>query len=72
MSGTHLLDRAHRAMHRLPGIPAHPEHPRSRHGHRRSPHLGSRHPRFINPTRPPRVLVAWQGWIARRLGRTPR
>lgn len=68
-----FLDLLHRATHRIPGVPAHVEHPAkhqgtTRHGrarqhsaaHDRSHHHGCNH----SPDRPPRVLVTWQ----RRIG----
>lgn len=65
----------HDATHLVPGVPTHREtpaterHHRTRVGHRlhnRSPHLQSpdRHHQA-----PPRVLVTWQNWIGRHVGR---
>ncbi|WP_372671169.1 hypothetical protein [Amycolatopsis kentuckyensis] len=49
-----ITERLHEHLHKLPGMPAHSE-------------AGHRH-RHANPkrrhTRPPRVLVGWQNWIA--------
>lgn len=68
-------DLAHRAMHHLPGVPAHVEHST---GHQstthRAPrhsvaHHGARHDRWNHSaTRPPRVMVAWQRRIAAFFG----
>jgi len=58
--------RAHELMHSLPGVPAHVEGGlqaaaaparNTRHGLRQRARHGE-----------PRVLVAWQNWIARRVG----
>ncbi len=70
-------DLAHWAMHRIPGVPAHVEHPaghqgRTRHGrgwrnsvaHHRSHNDRRNH----SPARPPRVLAAWQRRIAAFFG----
>ena len=53
-------DLAHRAMHRLPGVPAHTEHPPGHQGTTRHDHSHAH--------RPPRVLVAWQRRIAAFFG----
>lgn len=64
--------RLHELTHRMPGVPAHLDgglqgrasrnqrEPRPAHTPRRQPH-GE-----------PRVLVAWQNWIAKRFGAGPR
>jgi hypothetical protein len=59
-------DLAHRATHRIPGVPAHVEHPA---GHQGTAHHASRN---HSPARPPRVLVAWQRRIAAFFGQEPR
>ena len=66
-------DLAHRAMHRLPGVPAHVEHPAATHQGRARRHSVShsraRHGRRNqSPAQPPRVLVAWQRRIAAFFG----
>jgi hypothetical protein len=77
MQGSKLHD----LMHRLPGVPAHVDaavQERHQHARPRGQSVRARpHPRarLTNPThhhdRSPRVLVRWQGWIARvfRFGR---
>lgn len=75
-------DLVHRATHRVPGVPAHVEHPvehqaghqgTTRHGRvRRDPvaHDRPRNQRWNHSSaRPPRVLVAWQRRIAALFGR---
>jgi hypothetical protein len=52
------MDLLHRAMHRIPGVPAHVEQPAGHHGRARR---GRRN-------RPPRVMVAWQNRIAAFFG----
>lgn len=72
-----LVSAAHDATHLVPGVPAHSDAP-ARHDHRT--HTGarrpSRGPRLQNSNRhhqaPPRILVAWQGWIGRRVARRSR
>lgn len=52
-----ITERLHGHLHKLPGMPPHTEAGRRhRHGHHR--------PSNGQHTRPPRVLVAWQNWIA--------
>jgi hypothetical protein len=77
-----VRDLAHRAMHRIPGLPAHGELPAGHQGRTRqgTTHQGRawRHPVAHNrshddrwnhsPTRPPRVLAAWQRRIAALFG----
>ena len=75
--------RLHEAMHRLPGMPAHDRAPalnsnataQRRHG-RSLPNRPLTSTPLRNPGahhgRPPRVLVSWQTWIARRLGHQSR
>ncbi|MEV4316200.1 hypothetical protein [Actinocrispum sp. NPDC049592] len=55
-----MKEALHRAMHRLPGVPAHEDRPAGHQG--RS--LRNRRPRV----RQPRVLVAWQRRIGRLFG----
>jgi len=67
-------DLAHWAMHRIPGVPAHVEHPAGHQGatrHGRAWRNPGAHHRSRNhsPARPPRVLVAWQRRIAAFFGR---
>ncbi|MEV5414530.1 hypothetical protein AB0K60_37570 [Thermopolyspora sp. NPDC052614] len=73
-------DLAHRATHRVPGVPPHAERPpghqgqdRQAHGRPHTPaHHRSRHRHHQgfnhSPARPPRVLTAWQSWIAHAFG----
>jgi len=70
-------DLAHWAMHRIPGVPAHVEHPAGHQGatcHGRASHDSVAHHRSRNdrwnhsPARPPRVLTAWQRRIAAFFG----
>jgi hypothetical protein len=66
MSGEHhLRDQLHDATHRVPGVPAHVEHPAGHHGHAPAnrPHNHS-HNHNHSPARRPRVLVGWQRRIA--------
>jgi hypothetical protein len=66
-------DLAHRATHRVPGVPEHVEHPAGHQGtthHDPAAHHRSRNGRRNHsPARPPRVLVAWQRRIAAFFGR---
>jgi hypothetical protein len=66
----------HRATHRVPGVPAHAEHPAGHQGP--AVHEGTAAPgraRRVNhgwnhsPARPPRFLPAWQRRIAALFGR---
>jgi hypothetical protein len=65
----HNAGRLHALTHRVPGVPAHIDGglqasaPRSRNPrqHRNARHHNPQH-------NEPRVLVAWQNWIARRFG----
>jgi hypothetical protein len=54
----------HDATHRVPGVPAHESSPATS-----TPKGVNRHPRLQNQNAhhesPPRVLIAWQNWIAR-------
>jgi hypothetical protein len=65
---------AHRATHRIPGIPEHTERPAGhqgavRPGRARRPRRLSPRPRWNHsPARPPRVLAAWQLRIAAFFG----
>lgn len=66
-------DLAHWAMHRIPGVPAHVEHPAghqgtTRHGRARRHSVAHHRSRNHSPARPPRVLVAWQRRIAAFFG----
>ena len=70
MPAPRVWHRAHTAMHHLAGFPSHTTNRGSHHGGRHHARLTAPHPRLANPSRPPRVLVTWQGWIARRLGRS--
>jgi len=76
MTNAHpLLDTLHEATHRMPGVPEHVDHPSGhqgvpRHGRTRRAASDRHAPRTRNhsPARPPRVLVAWQRWIASLFG----
>ncbi|MBC3840851.1 hypothetical protein GXW82_12850 [Streptacidiphilus sp. 4-A2] len=82
MAAEHSLrDLLHAATHRVPGVPAHVEHPAGHQaGHQgNSPHQHAPRPaaapdhsrngtRNHSSARPPRVLVAWQRRIADFLG----
>lgn len=62
----HNGGRLHDLTHRVPGVPAHIDgglQATARRG-RNVKHAARQRP----PQREPRVLVAWQNWIARRLG----
>jgi hypothetical protein len=70
-----MLDKLHRATHRIPGVPAHAEQPAGHQGHAahgRSRHLPTAHGRSLpgpsqhwnHPARQPRVLAGWQRRIA--------
>ena len=82
MAGEHSLrDLLHTATHRVPGVPAHVEHPAGeqgratqRHAPRRAAAGGrARNGRWNHSAlRPPRVLAAWQRRIARFFGQEPR
>jgi hypothetical protein len=66
-----LRDLAHRATHRIPGVPAHTERPA---GHQGKAHPATHHPshnddRNHSSARPPRRLAAWQSRIAAFFGR---
>lgn len=71
-------DLAHWAMHRIPGVPAHVEHPAGHQGtthhahawrHHPVAHHGSRHDRRNHaPARPPQMLITWQRRIAAFFG----
>ena len=56
----------HELTHRVPGVPAHVEGglQATRSKGRNTPHSLRRNPAHSEP----RVLVAWQNWIARRVG----
>ncbi|GAA5192229.1 hypothetical protein GCM10023322_51390 [Rugosimonospora acidiphila] len=65
---------AHRATHRISGLPAHAERSaghqgRARHGRARRRLVAPRLSRNHSPARPPRVMVAWQRRIAAFFGR---
>jgi hypothetical protein len=70
-----LVSAMHDATHLAPGAPAHSDTPATaqRHGTRVNPRPHDHTPRVQNHTRhhqtPPRVLVAWQNWISRLVGR---
>ncbi|KQM83794.1 hypothetical protein [Agromyces sp. Leaf222] len=78
-----ILDTLHEATHRIPGVSAHETRPTghqggTRHGRARisrASQSATAEKRSANPTRnhtparPPRVLVAWQRWIAAFFGR---
>lgn len=78
MTGEHSFrDLLHWATHRVPGIPAHAERPaghqgRARHGgargHSLTHHRSSNHAMNHTSARPPRVLAAWQHWVAAFFG----
>jgi len=81
MAGEHSLrDLPHRATHRVPGVPAHVEHPAGHQGRalqgRTVRHTAARD-RSRNGSwnhssaRPPRVLAAWQRRIAHFFGQEP-
>jgi hypothetical protein len=71
-----LRDLLHEATHRVPGVPAHVEHPAGHQGrvpvrdrshddsHSNVRHNGANH----SPARPPRVLAGWQRRIAALFG----
>jgi hypothetical protein len=70
-------DLAHWVMHRIPGVPAHVEHPAGHQGTTRhgrawrnsvAHHRSQNHRWNHSPARPPRVLVAWQRRIAAVFG----
>lgn len=68
-----LASTLHTATHLVPGVPAHdesraPQHPGAKnHGAlQRNRTTPSNNPRRHHEA-PPRVLVGWQNWIARRL-----
>lgn len=75
-----MLDKLHRATHRIPGVPAHTDQPAGHQGHAahgRSFHLPTAHGRSLHgpsaghwnhPARQPRVLVGWQRRIAAFFG----
>jgi hypothetical protein len=57
-------NRVHDLMHKVPGVPAHVAG-----GLQRATRVRNSNPRRQQPRHnEPRVLVAWQNWIARRLG----
>jgi hypothetical protein len=61
----------HRAMHRIPGVPAHAERPAGHQGtahHNRTRQHSQHHQWNHSTARPPRVLVAWQRRIAAFFG----
>lgn len=62
----HSVSRMHDLMHKVPGVPSHVAGGLQGITSRgRNSHPGLRHhPRHNEP----RVLVAWQNWIARRVG----
>ena len=63
-----LRDLLHGATHRVPGVPAHVQHPAGHQGRDRS-HGGERNSGVNHsPARPPRVLVHWQRRIAAFFG----
>jgi hypothetical protein len=68
----------HRAMHRIPGVPAHAERPAGHqgtavYGHTRrpggAPHPSLNHRWNHSLVRPPRFMAAWQRRIAAFFGR---
>lgn len=70
-------EKLHRAMHRLPGMPAHGELvpwqdrrvARTPAGHYQPDrHQPDRHQHRARQVRQPRVLQGWQRWIAKRVG----
>jgi hypothetical protein len=73
-----LRDLLHGATHRVPGVPAHVEHPAGHQGRARAvrtapdrdrAHGGGRNSGVNHsPARPPRVLVGWQRRIAAFFG----
>jgi hypothetical protein len=72
-----ITARLHERLHKLPGMPPHPDAGRlnhnpsarrlSAHNRGRHPSLSGRHPALRHPNgrdaRPPLALVAWQEWI---------
>ena len=67
----HDAGRVHDLMHKVPGVPAHVEGGLQGVGSRRRNSNPVRHEQHRNESRvhgEPRVLVAWQEWIARRVG----
>lgn len=66
-----IVETLHEATHRVPGVPAHDDSPRV-HSPRTHRQRGvNHHPRLRTSTahheKSPRVLVAWQNWIAAQL-----
>lgn len=57
----------HDATHEVPGVPEHRDNqPHQPHRNPSSPHAQPKSSNTNRNQRPPRVLVAWQNWIARR------
>ena len=70
-----LVSAMHDATHQVPGVPAHGENPSNQQPASRrinqQPQLKSthrHHPAIERNQRPPRVLIAWQNWIAAHIG----
>jgi hypothetical protein len=62
----------HEATHRVPGVPAHTDQPANQeHRVNARHHTQSRRLRDHSRRRqaPPRILVGWQSWIGRLVGR---
>ena len=70
----------HKAIHRIPGVPAHVEQPAGHkgppvHGRGRgrgAPHPSPNHQWNHSPARPPRFMPAWQRRVAAFFSREPR
>lgn len=64
----------HDATHLMPGVPEHEAQQAAgdhgRHEHDKRPHNVASHHGRVNRRHvaPPRVLVRWQNWIARKIG----
>ncbi|GAA1444327.1 hypothetical protein [Leifsonia poae] len=73
-----LASTLHDATHSVPGVPAHSDAPAANQPHRNRVRAGqgNRGPRLQNNSRrhhtPPRILISWQNWIGRLVGRGDR
>jgi hypothetical protein len=70
-----LASTLHDATHQVPGVPAHHENVPHQHANAPSrkkaddPRVARQHQTPEHHQRAPRVLVAWQNWIGRHVGR---
>lgn len=70
---TNAVELLHGATHRVPGVPDHGRASELNHRSKAEAHQHGqgRHPRFAQRNAhhdaPPRVLIAWQNWIAETL-----